>query len=178
LETAYQATINQEVTDGTITQTQATQILANADKNGASFFRIDLGRGPGGPGSVSDSVYGRGPGFGGPMLLKPLADALGMDAKDVISNLQSGQTLSDLATAKGTTVDQLGSTVLSSIKSQMDKAVSDGKMTSDQETQTYSKIEQSISSGDWITQLQNLGQLPGHMVRSTTSSSATSSSSN
>ncbi len=50
LETASTETVNQEVTNGTITQEQADQILSNLDKDGASFFRIDIGHGPGGPG--------------------------------------------------------------------------------------------------------------------------------
>lgn len=52
LKTAATATVNQEVADGVITQEQAERILANFEKDGASFFRIDIGHGPGhgGPG--------------------------------------------------------------------------------------------------------------------------------
>jgi hypothetical protein len=96
--------------------------------------------------------------MGGFMIMKPLASALGMNPKDVMSALRSGQTISDLASSKNLTVTQIESTVLASVKSQLDKSVQSGKLTQDQENQTYNKLEQNINSGDWITQLQKVCQ--------------------
>jgi hypothetical protein len=75
-----------------------------------------------------------------------------------MADLHSGQTIAALAAAKGTTVAELQSTILGSIQTQLTSAVSSGKMTHAQETQTYSKLEQSINSGAWITQLQTICQ--------------------
>ena len=38
LETAYKASLSEEVTDGTITQTQADKLLANLSTDGTSFL--------------------------------------------------------------------------------------------------------------------------------------------
>jgi hypothetical protein len=165
LQTASTATVNQEVASGAITQQQATQILSriNSGKLPVCF----LGMGFGGQRSVSGFTYGkRGHGMGnrgamgGFMILKPLASALGLTQQVLMSDLRGGQTISALAGAHGTTVTALGSTILSSIQSQLASAVSSGKMTSAQETKIYSRLQQLLSSPNWDTQLQKMCQ-PG-----------------
>ncbi len=162
LKTASTETVSQEVANGTITQDQADKILARIS-SGTLPIGI-AGMGPGRSGSVAGSVYSDGrqgfrAGGGGFIALKPLADALGIDSKDLISDLKSGKTVSDLAAVKNLTVEQLQSEILTSVKAQLDQSVSGGKMTADQENQIYSKLEQSISSGDWIAQIQKFGQI-------------------
>jgi hypothetical protein len=118
-------------------------------------------------GSVAGSVYGkRGFGMGGFMVLKPLASALNLTPQTLMSDLRSGQTINTLATAAGTTPAALGTSILSSIQSQFTNAVSSGKMTQAQETSAYSKLEQSINSGAWITQLQKMCQGGGFHQKS------------
>jgi hypothetical protein len=112
--------------------------------------------------------YGRqhGPIVGGGfMILKPAASALGMTPQALITALQSGQTISSLAAAKGLTVASLESTISTSIQSQLQALVTNGKLTQGQETQMYNRLEQSITSGNWITQLQNAGK-GGHRQQS------------
>jgi hypothetical protein len=99
------------------------------------------------------------------MILKPAASALGMTPQALITALQSGQTISSLAAAKGLTVASLESTISTSIQSQLQALVTNGKLTQGQETQMYNRLEQSITSGNWITQLQNAGK-GGHRQQS------------
>jgi ribosomal protein S13 len=161
LNTAATNTVNQEVASGKITQQQASKILARISSGKFSFMGMGFGK----PGSVAGSVYGhrrpRGA-MGGFMIMKPLASALGMTSQNLMSSLRSGQTISDLASAKNLTVAQLESTILTSIQTQLQQAVTNGKMTQAQETQIYSKLQQNINSGAWITQLQNRCQKHGH----------------
>ncbi len=158
MKTASTQTVNQELASGQITQTQATQMLSRIN-SGQSFF---MGMGPFNRGSVSGSVYGtrgfRMGGGGGFMILKPAASALGMTPQALITALKSGQTISSLAAAKSLTVASLESTISASIQSQLQTQVANGKLTQSQETQIYNKLEQNISSGNWITQLQNAGK--------------------
>jgi hypothetical protein len=163
LQQASTQTVNQELQSGKITQQQASQMLSRINKGMPFGF---MGMGSRNNQSVAGAVYGKqhGSRMGGSrgLILKPLASALGMNAKDLMSALRSGQTISALATAKGTTVAALQSTILSSIQSQLTSAVQSGKMTQAQETKIYNKLQQSISSGNWVTQLQKIRQPRNH----------------
>lgn len=153
LQKAYTQTVNQEVASGRITQQQANEILARISNGHPLFGFMGMGLGP--------RVQGMGHNpraMGGFMILKPLAGALGMTPQDLMAALSSGQTISALATAKGTSVAALQSTILSNIQSQLMSAVQNGRITQAQETQIYNNVQQSISSGNWVTQLQNICQ--------------------
>jgi hypothetical protein len=143
IQTAETQTVNQAVYNGQLTQTQATQVLSRISKGN---FQI-LGFG-------GNRQGGNRKGGGSFMTMKPLATALGMTPKDVISALRSGQTVATLASTKGTTVAALQSAILSSVQTQLAQAVTNGKLTLTQENQ----ILQNINSGNWVTQLQNMGQ--------------------
>lgn len=137
-------TLDQALQEGKITQQQADQMRSRIDK-GISFF---MGKGPGNMGEK------RGAWAGGFMGCKTLADALGMTQQDLMSALREGKTVEELAAAKGTTVADIQNKILADTKAQLDKAVQDGKITQDQATKVYDKLQQSISSGDWMNKLQ------------------------
>ena len=143
IQTAETQTVNQAVSNGQLTQTQATQILSRISKGNFQFL-----------GFGGNRKGGNRKGGGAFMTLKPLATALGMTPQAVISALRGGQTVAALASAKGTTVGTLQSAILSSVTSQLSQAVTNGKLTQAQESQ----ILQNINSGNWVTQLQNIGQ--------------------
>jgi 3-hydroxyacyl-CoA dehydrogenase len=139
IQAAETQTVNQAVSNGQLTQTQATQMLGRISKGNFSFL-----------GFGGNRKGGNCKGGGAFMTLKPLATALGMTPQAVISALRGGQTVADLASAKGTTVAALQSAILSSVQSQL----ANGKLTQAQENQ----ILQNINSGNWVTQIQNIGQ--------------------
>jgi 3-hydroxyacyl-CoA dehydrogenase len=143
IQTAETQTVNQAVSNGQLTQTQATQILSRISKG--NFQLLGFG---------GNRKGGNSKGCGAFMTLKPLATTLGMTPQAVISALRGGQTVAALASTKGTTVAALQSAILSSVTSQLSQAVTNGKLTQAQESQ----ILQNINSGNWVTQLQNIGQ--------------------
>jgi 3-hydroxyacyl-CoA dehydrogenase len=143
IQTAETQTVNQAVSNGQLTQTQATKILSRISKG--NFQLLGFGGHRNG---------GNKKGGGAFMTLKPLATTLGMTPQAVISALRGGQTVAALASAKGTTVAALQSAILSSVQTQLAQAVTNGKLTQAQESQ----ILQNINSGNWVTQIQNIGQ--------------------
>jgi hypothetical protein len=66
--------------------------------------------------------------------LQAASTFLGMSVPDILSALQSGKTLADLATAKGKTAADLVTALLAPEKTKLDQAVKDGKLTQAQET--------------------------------------------
>jgi hypothetical protein len=67
-------------------------------------------------------------------LLQTAATYLGMSVGDLQSDLASGKTLAQEATAKGKTVDGLVQALLAPLKTELDKRVAAGDITSAQET--------------------------------------------
>jgi hypothetical protein len=143
IQAAETQAVNQAVSSGQLTQTQATPMLSRISKGNFQFL-----------GFGGNRKGGNRKGGGSFMTLKPLATALGLTPKVLMSDLRSGQTISALASAKGTTVAALQSAILSSVQTQLAQSVTNGKMTQAQENQ----ILQNINSGNWVTQLQNMGQ--------------------
>ena len=73
-----------------------------------------------------------GPGHGGPHLGAAAAAYLGLTEDALRTQLQSGKTLAQVATAQGKTVAGLKAAILAGAKTQLDKAVADGRITADQ----------------------------------------------
>lgn len=107
------------VTDGTITQAQADSITAALEANRPAGMPDDgmggpgMGRhhGKGGPG------MGRGRGAG----LEAAATALGITADELRTELQSGKSIADVATAKGVNVQ----TVIDALVAQAKTRITD-----------------------------------------------------
>jgi hypothetical protein len=95
------------VKDGTLTQAQADAVTKALDA-----ARPD---GPGGP--------GRGPG------LTVAAQALGIDASALRTELQSGKTLADVAKARGVDVQTVVDAIVADMKSHLAQAGADGHLT-------------------------------------------------
>jgi hypothetical protein len=146
IQAAETQAVNQAVSSGQLTQTQATPMLSMIGKGNFQFL--------GGFGGNRKGGMGNRTGGGSFMTMKPLATALGLTPKVLMSDLRSGQTISALASTKGTTVTALQSTILTSVQTQLAQSVTNGKLTQAQENQ----ILQNITSGNWVTQLQNMGQ--------------------
>jgi hypothetical protein len=100
------------VSDGTITQAQA-------DKVQAALEAARPEGGPGGPGGPG----GRGPG------LDAAAKALGIDASELRTDLQSGKTIADVAKDKGVDVQTVIAALVTDMQSHLADAVSNGRLT-------------------------------------------------
>jgi hypothetical protein len=116
---AQKKVLDSEVAAGWLTDTQETGVLANLKD--AVTDLVD--NGPGVP---------PGPRSGG--LLQTAATYLGMSVGDLQTDLRSGKTLAQEATAKGKTADGLVQALAAPLKTELDKRVAAGDITSAQET--------------------------------------------
>jgi hypothetical protein len=87
--------------------------------------------GPGGPG-------------GGPAT-KAIADYLGLTSDEIRTQLKSGKTLAQVATAQGKTVSGLEAAIVSDAKTHLDAAVSAGKLTTAQGTSMLSDLQSHVA---------------------------------
>lgn len=132
--------LNKAVAAGTITQAQADKISA-ALQSGNSFF---FGAGPKTPGNPGDP--GRGiPFFGGIADVEgSVATFLGITPAQLRTELQGGKSLADVATAHGKPRDELKAFLTTQATTQIDKAVTDGKLTQAQADQIKSALSSHL----------------------------------
>ncbi len=143
--------INQAVTDGSLTQERADQILGSLDDavqralsgNGAlAQLRDRLGGRPGLNNGRGQLPNNRAP-FqqldrpfvqdGVRPLLNAATDATGLTAQELGQELRSGKSLSDVITENGGDPATVVSDALAAAKTQLDEAVTNGRLTQDQE---------------------------------------------
>jgi hypothetical protein len=118
--------IEAQVTAGTLTKAQATNLEARLAKADAPLFA--LGGGPGGGRHGGD--HGRG---GGPMSLDAAAAYIGVTAADLRTQLEAGKTLAAVAVANGKTADGLKAALTTAATKDLDAAVTAGRLTQAQE---------------------------------------------
>ena len=85
-----------------------------------------------------------------------IAQALGMTTEELRIALASGKTPVQLAEEKGISQAQLSALVLSSVRAQLDQAVTDGKLTQEQAERAYQEIESRIN--DLLTKVHPMGR--------------------
>ncbi len=118
---------------GTITQEQAD----------AMEERIESGDGPG---------LGFGPGFGGPRgghggpggHLDDAATFLGLTTEGLVTQLQDGKTLGEVATSAGKSVDGLKAALLASEQEELAAAVADGRLTQAQADEILARADERL----------------------------------
>jgi len=151
LQKAEEDQIDSQVTAGKLTTAQGAAIKAKIAAGTVPLVGVaggfgDGGRGfghggPGGPGGRGPG----GPGPGGPGDLTAAATYLGVTASVLQTDLQGGQTLAQVATAQGKTVDGLVSALVAAEKTHLDADVTAGKITAAQETTIESTLTQRIT---------------------------------
>jgi hypothetical protein len=145
--------VQQMVTDGKITQSQANQIEQNAATkvgnvcaqlgNGGRGF----GRGPGGPGV--------GGNFGGALqqarqaIVSAVATKLGISATTLTADIKGGQNIVTLASQHGVSQSQLNSTIITAVQTQLASAVKAGTITSAQSTQLQTMVTNQVNAGHY-----------------------------
>jgi hypothetical protein len=139
--------VDAQLKAGQITQAQADE-LKKRIQSGDIPPLGGLGRG-GGPGFG----FGGGPGIpGGPGLLKAgisdslaaAAKYLGLTESALRDQLNDGKSLADVAKAQNKDVDGLKNAILAAAKSDLDKAVSDKKLTQSQADDVYNRLKDRI----------------------------------
>jgi hypothetical protein len=158
---AFGDTVDQAVKDGVLTQDQGTQM-----KNGAAskveqglpfgFFGgrgfKDPSFGKNGRGGLEVGRGGFG-GFHGAMHLDSFAEALNMTEADLMTELQNGKTLSDIAKEKNVDLATLKTSVLSDLKANLNQAVLDSKITQETADQIYDQASTNFDA--MVTQAWN-----------------------
>lgn len=136
ITTAGNQTADDAVAAGTLTQAQADALKARiaAGDTGA------LWGGRGGPG-------GRGPGRGahgelGRVMVEAAASKLGITVEELHTQLRSGQTLAQIATANNTTEQAVVDAALAAAKTKLGEAVTAGTLTQAQADAIYADLEQ------------------------------------
>ena len=124
------------VDDGTLTQAQADKVVetlaANMPQGGG---REGRGGGHGGPGRQERRA----------MALDAAATALGTTADDLRTQLKSGSTLAQIATAKGVDVQTVIDALVAEAKTKLAQAVTDGKITQAQADTRTAKLTERIT---------------------------------
>jgi hypothetical protein len=138
LDTAVGAgklTSGQEATILSALQTQITNQV-NGTNVGRGRGRVGFGGGFAGPGF----------GFALGGNLSAATSYLGLSTEQIQTDLRNGQTLAQIATAQGKTADGLVSAMVTAEKTNLDQAVSDGKLTADQETNILSMAQKLLTN--------------------------------
>jgi len=156
---ALKAVVAQALKDGKLTQTQADDANTRIDKQlfDKPMFGPFWGEGRHGMGRGG---MGRG-GFAAGAEMDAAAAKLGMTTQDLMTELRSGKTLADVAKEKNVGTDDLKAAIVAAVTTQIDQAVTDGKLTQAQAEQLKSKLDSQI---DLNKSLPNGGGFkgPGH----------------
>jgi hypothetical protein len=122
------------VAAGRLTADQESTMLSNLTAHVADFVNHS-GPPAGGPG---------GPGHG-PFDISAVTGYLGITAADLRTQLQTGKTLADVATAQGKSVSGLEDAIVTSAKTHLDAEVTAGKLTTDQESTILSNLTAHVA---------------------------------
>jgi polyhydroxyalkanoate synthesis regulator phasin len=136
--------LDEAVSQGRLTREQEQSILANLKEHVTALVN----------GQAPQGFPGRGgPGFGGAVRgLDAAASYLGLTRSELQSKLAQGKTLAQIAKDEGKSVDGLVQALVDDAKKHLDEAVSQGRLTQEQEQSILTKIKEG-------TALVN-GQLP------------------
>ena len=134
IKAALKARVDAAVDAGRLTEAQGAELKERIDSNEVPLF--GLGRGGGGPG------HGIGH-FGS---LDAAASYLGVTEDALRAELEDGQTLAEVAAAKGKSVDGLVDALVAAAKEDLDQAVTDGRLTDAQRDDMVATLEARITA--------------------------------
>ncbi|HYM49844.1 MAG TPA: hypothetical protein VET65_04650 [Candidatus Limnocylindrales bacterium] len=136
LKSAELATIDQMVADGRITKAQGDAMKARVQNGQTPSLGFGFGRGSGRPGFAGRGVLQDVR----TAELNALASTLHMSVTDIQAQLRSGKTLSDLEKQQNVSDAAVQSAVRAAAKSVLDKAVTAGTITQQQENALLARV--------------------------------------
>lgn len=138
---AVNATADQAVKDGKITQAQADSIKSRYSQGLSAQkgmpFMFGFGSGTRG---------GGGFGMRGTLTTADIASALGMKEQDLTTALKSGKSIADVAKAQNKDLATVKQTLLDGAKAKLDKEVANKTLTQAQADQIYQNLTKSIDN--------------------------------
>jgi hypothetical protein len=155
LKGAFLDQLSAAVASGRLTQAQANEIKRHLQQGGLPPIGPGGGEGPGfeprgfdrqgpGPGTWR-GFHGKGLFHGGDDGLSAAAKYLGLSESQLLSQLQSGKSLAQIAGARGKSVSGLEDALKTAVKSQLDKAVAAKMLTSGEEQQILSRLSDALN---------------------------------
>jgi hypothetical protein len=142
LKQAYKNRIDAAVAAGRLTKEQGDAIKAQIE---AGVPLLVPGAFRGGFGPMGHGPMG-GPGFGHEMRgLSAAADYLGLSQSELLTKLQNGKSLADVAKDQGKSVDGLIDAMVADAKTHLDQAVKDGKLSQAQADDILSHVKQHLT---------------------------------
>jgi polyhydroxyalkanoate synthesis regulator phasin len=123
------ADLDQAVADGKLSASEESTMLADLKAH------------------LDDIVNGTGPHgefHAGPMFGPAVASYLGLTESELRTQLESGKTLAQIATAQGKSVEGLKAAILAEAKSKLDEAVASGKLTASEEQTMLDKLQANL----------------------------------
>ena len=148
LKKAYKNRIDAAVAAGRLTKEQGDAIKARIDAGVPLLVpgAFRGGFGPMGQGPMGQGPMG-GPGFGHEMRgLGAAADYLGLSQSELLTKLQNGKSLADVAKDQGKSVDGLIDAMVADAKKHLDQAVKDGNLTQSQADDLLTHIKQNVTN--------------------------------
>jgi len=136
VDTAQDQVVDEAVSEGWLTDEQAELLRWRMDRapEGAMPF---MGRGPGAVGrgmvGLSDS------------LLSVAADELGVSLTDLLTELEAGKSIADVAAEKGVDTQVIVDAYLAQVKDKLDEAVADGDITQNQADLQLQRAEERVT---------------------------------
>ena len=107
----------------------------------------DAERGPGrGPAGQVGQMQG-GPRLGRGSVMSAVAGALGLDEQALMQQLRSGQSIADLARARGVSTTTIHSAAVAALKTDLAAAVKDGRLTQTQADQMVQQAQEDANFG-------------------------------
>jgi lambda repressor-like predicted transcriptional regulator len=158
-QTALKAAIQQAVSDGKLTQSQADtieqqlssasngDICANISKLAGGKFGGALNQ----VGAQLKNVHSA--------VIAAVAQKLGVSTDTLTSTLNNGTSIVDFAKSKGVDQTTLNNTIISAVQTQLDSLVKAGTLTQSQETEAMTLIKNSVNNGNYG--LLGLGKMGG-----------------
>ncbi len=138
VDKAQERVVDEAVTEGWLTEEQA-ELLRWRMEQAPQFGGKGLGPGLG-PG------FGRGMGgFMGDNLVSIAADKLGMKLTELLTELQNGKSIADVAKEKGVDTQTIVDAYMAQVKEKLDEAVADGRITQKQADYQLQQIEQRVT---------------------------------
>jgi len=142
---ARDKTLDDAVTEGWLTQDQADQMKQRMENAPDGMMGGGMGRG----------FDGRGHGMMGAEgvnLLAVAAEKLGMTEADLMTALQSGQTIAQVATDKGVDAQTIADAYIAQLTTNLNQEVTDGKITQKQADWTVEQAKTQVTeqlNGTW-----------------------------
>lgn len=145
--------IDEAVANGTMTSEQGTEAKAKLQENAANWSFQDKGTGKTkGLVNIKHNIHSA---------LTNLLKEKGVTDEEINSALGAGKSLYDLAIEKGLTADEIKEYIVNEGIKQIDEAVTNGTMTSEQGAEAKTKLQEK--SANWDFTNQGNGKAKGFM---------------